>query len=114
MFDNQLYPQLKGTGMGNDFAASYACLTIGFQEESLLFPVELPKQFNDNDCKLIQNAYQRYMDDGFLIWPSHLDPAIFHSILNNLHPDINYTMDPSRKHEDYCELNMLDIRIILH
>ena len=36
-FDGKLYHQLQGTGMGVDFAAPYACLTIGFLEETKLF-----------------------------------------------------------------------------
>ena len=37
LFDSQLYHQLEGTGMGVDFAAAYACLTIGYLEEVFLF-----------------------------------------------------------------------------
>ena len=69
VFHDQLYHQLEGTGMGIDFAASYACLSIGYLEEAYLFPINLPRYFSKEDCKLIQKAYDRYMDDGFLIWP---------------------------------------------
>ena len=36
-FDGNFYHQLQGTGMGVDFAAPYACLTIGYLEETKLF-----------------------------------------------------------------------------
>ena len=53
------------------------------------------------------------MDDGFLIWPSHLDIDIFKTLLNNLHPGIEYTIEKGKVYEHYQELNMLDILVIL-
>ena len=42
-FDNDMYKQVKGTAMGTKFAPAYACLTVGYLEETKLFPVILPK-----------------------------------------------------------------------
>ena len=38
LFDGTLYKQTAGTAMGTKFAPSYACLTIGYLEETKLFP----------------------------------------------------------------------------
>ena len=54
------------------------------------------------------------MDDGFLIWPISLDVNIFISILNNLHPNIKLTVERGKFIRDKQELNMLDIKVILH
>ena len=113
-FDSKFFHQLDGTGMGNDMAANYACLTMGYQEEAILFPIELPRYFNNTDINRIQTAYNRFMDDGFLIWPRHLDINIFIAILNNLHPNIKYTIEMGKCTGDKQELVMLDILVILH
>ena len=54
LFDNVLHKQIKGTAMGTKFAPSYACLTIGFLEETKLFPIILPKYFNHETCEYIE------------------------------------------------------------
>ena len=97
VFQDQLYHQLEGTGMGIDFAASYVCLSIGYLEEAYLFPTHLPRYFSKEDCKLIQKAYDRYMDDGVLIWPVQLDINVLIGIINQLHPRIKYTVDRGKK-----------------
>ena len=51
------------------------------------------------------------MDDDFLIWPKQLNINIFIGIINMLHPNIKYTVDRETTTQ---ELNMLDIKIILH
>ena len=109
-----MFHQLDGTGMGIDFAASYACLSIGYLEEVYLFPIYLPRYFTQEECAIIQQAYDRFMDDGFLIWPISLDVNIFISILNNLHPNIKLTVERGKFTRDKQELNMLDIKVILH
>ena len=114
LFDSQLYHQLEGTGMGVDFAAAYACLTIGYLEEVFLFPKYLPLYFTREQRQLIQNAFYRYMDDGFIIWPKDLDITQFMKALNKLHAQIKYTVDVGEKDSDKQVVNMLDIAVILH
>ncbi|XP_065662664.1 uncharacterized protein LOC136085297 [Hydra vulgaris] len=64
IFDDQVYHQITGTAMGTDFAPNYACLTIRFLEETLLFPKILPKYFSKEEVKNIEQFYFRYVDDG--------------------------------------------------
>ena len=88
-----MYHQLHGTGMGVDFAGAYACLTIGYLEETRMFNLYLPQQFTSEQIVIIKQTFKRYMDDGFLLWPTALDIQIFISILGKLHPDIKYTIE---------------------
>ena len=115
LFDNELYRQIKGTAMGTKFAPSYACLTIGFLEETRLFPTILCKYFDNNTCKYIEKNYIRYMDDSFITLPKNMDPSLLQSALNEMDTSINFTMEKGRTHHDNLEtLNFLDIKIILH
>ena len=59
--------------MGTKFAPPLANLSVGFLEKTVLFPVELPKYFPHDNCKLIEELFKRYIDDGFLRWHSTLD-----------------------------------------
>lgn len=101
--------------MGTKFAPSYACLTVGFLEETLLFPAVLPKYFSHQICKYIETNYFRYMDDGFIALPEDLDPILLQQALNELNPSIKFTMEKGKKNADNVEsLNFLDIKILLH
>ena len=61
-----MFNQVMGTTMGTKFAPPYANLSVGFLEETVLFLVELPKYFSHDNCKLIEELFRRYVDDGFL------------------------------------------------
>ena len=104
MFDSNHYHQLKGT----KFAPPYACLTIGYLEETKLY-IELPFHFSTSSCVLIQNMFCRFIDDGYILWPSELDINIFTNILNN----ISFTVEPGAHHvsedgEITEQINFLD------
>ena len=70
LFDNELHHQETGTGMGTKFAPHYACLCIGYLEETKLFPVLLPNHFDMLECQYIENNFFRFIDDGFITWPT--------------------------------------------
>ena len=55
--------------MSTKCALPYACLYIGYQEQTKLFTQELPKYFSNEECLLIKEFVKRYMDDGFIFWP---------------------------------------------
>ena len=105
-------------GMGTKYAPSYVCLTIGYQEETKLFTQELPKYFSNEECLLIKEFFKRYMDDGFIFWPKHLDFNSFSICLNNLHPAIKYTFEKAKvivENSESCQvINFLDVSVILH
>ena len=53
------------------------------------------------------------MDDGFLIWPLHLNFNLFMNSLNNLHPAIKYAHEKANIQESSQSLNFLDVTVIL-
>ena len=99
IFDDQLYNQLQGTAMGMVAAPPYACLVLGYLEETKLFPTLLPKYFNKEQCKTIKNYFKRYMDDGFIPFDTSIDINTFISYLNEMHPSIKFTYEKAEMSE---------------
>ncbi|XP_065658991.1 uncharacterized protein LOC136083516 [Hydra vulgaris] len=116
LFDNQLFHQITGTAMGTDFAPDYACLSIGFLEETILFPKILPRLFSNDEVHTIEQFYFRYVDDGFNIWPKHLDINKFKLSLAELNNSITFTIDYGielvEKENIYNIINFIDISVI--
>ena len=77
--------------METRFVPQYPCLVVGYEEETKLFPNELPKFFLTEKIQIIKKVFRQYMDDGFLEWPAMLSFFSFMGLLNNLHPSIKYT-----------------------
>ena len=115
-FNSELYNQIKGTAMGASFAAPYACLTIGYLEETKLYP-ELESQFGKEEMEKIKNTYRRFMDDGIVFLPAHICKKNFLSILNGMDPSIVFTLEESEsillKGKRAEKLNFLDICIMI-
>ena len=78
-----MFNQVIGTAIGTKFAPPYPNLSAGFLEETILFPVELPKYFFHDNYKLINQLLKGYIDDGFLAWHSTLDIKVLNKVLNN-------------------------------
>ena len=72
-----MFNQIFGTAMGTKCAPPHACLTIGYKEETKLLTQELLKYFSNEECLLIKEFFKRYMDDGFIFRPKHLDFSSF-------------------------------------
>ena len=53
-----------GTAMGPKCALPYACLTIGYQEETKCFTQELPKYFSVGEYELIKEVFIWYINDA--------------------------------------------------
>ena len=47
-FGDTTWHQVVGTAMGKEVASPYACLTVGFLEETILFPRLLPANFEQD------------------------------------------------------------------
>ena len=116
-FDGQLWLQLVGTAMGTDFAPPYACLTMGFLEETKLEP-ELQKHYTPSQTRQIIENFLRYIDDGFILWLLEMDLDLFKEIMNSLHPSIKFTFELGKKITMQDRLikilNFLDILIMLY
>lgn len=63
---------------------------------------------------MIKKAFKRYVDDGFILWPSLLDIDILIDILNKLHKSIKYTVEKGNIDGTTQTINMLDVKVILH
>ena len=51
LFDNHMYVWLLGAAITTKCVPPYACLTVGYLEETKLFINELPKYFNESECQ---------------------------------------------------------------
>ena len=113
-----MFNPIIGTAMGTNCASLYACLTIGYEEETKLFTQELPKYFSNEECLLIKEFFKRYMDDGFIFWPKHLDFNSFTICLNDLHPAMKHTFEKAKvivENSESCQvIKVLDVSVILH
>ena len=113
-----MFNPIIGTAMGTNCASLYACLTIGYQEETKLFTQELPKYFSNEECLLIKELFKRYMDDGFIFWPKHLDFNSFTICLNDLHPAMKHTFEKAKvivENSESCQvIKVVDVSVILH
>ena len=118
LFDNIMYRQVKGTAMGPDFAPPYACLSVGFLEETKLFDSLQQVLNNDDYVRLITNL-KRYMDDGFVPLPKSIPADTFLQILNDLHPSIKFTLEKAvttnePSNQAVQSVNFLDVTVILN
>ena len=68
LFGSKIFNQIFGTAIGTKCAPPYACLTIGYQDETKLFTQKLPQYFPNEACLLINEFFKRYMD---VFWPKH-------------------------------------------
>ena len=115
-FDSSVWHQLCGTALGKTFAPPYACLTIGFLEETILFPILLPKYFDQQTTELIIEYLFRYIDDEIIPTPGCVPPDLFLKVLNEMHSSIQFTMTKAMKTtffgEEACATNFLAIMVI--
>ena len=95
-----MYLQLIGTAIGTIFAPPYACLTVGYLEETKFYPV-LRSTFKPEIAEFIINIYMRYMDDGIVSLPSSMDIAKFSKILNSMDRRLKFTIERARQEQDH-------------
>ena len=81
-----MFLQLVGTAMGTKFAKSYASLSVSYLEETILFPRLIPLHFTLTECKLIEEIFERFMDDGFVLWSKNAKFDVFRKLLIELDP----------------------------
>ena len=91
-----MFLQLVGTVMGTKFASPYACLSVGYLEETILFPCLLPLHFTLTKCKLIEEVFKHFMDDGFDLRPKNANIDTSREPLNELHPSLKFTVEKGK------------------
>ena len=104
-FNDEFFRQRKGTAMGTKVAPTYAALTIGFLEQKLYS--KIAEEFGQIFKIEFEKVWKRFLDDCFLLWSkSEDDLRKLHLMLNDLHEDINFTMETSN-----VELPFLDVKV---
>jgi hypothetical protein len=104
-FDNKNFLQVLGTAMGSKCAPTYATLVLGYLEHKLYNTVK--NKYGENVGIYFREMWKRYLDDCFIIWNKDFgDIKELHSILNDLHPNIKFTMEHSES-----EIPFLDILV---
>ena len=115
-FNGFTFNQLSGTAMGSSFASFYACLTIGYLEETILFPA-IDAKYDEHIAKIIKETYKRFMDDGIVFLPIEVSKTEFLELLNAMHPSITFTLEDSEtirmNNKEVQKLNFLDILVML-
>ena len=91
-FNDTTWHQLTGTAMGKEVASPYACLTVGFLEETKLFPCLLPSVFGKKLAEEIIERYYRFVDDGITAPPDVVEPEHFKNTLNQMNPAVQFTI----------------------
>ena len=62
--------------MVTKFAPPYACLSVGYLEKTILFSRLLRLHFTLTECKLTEEIFKRFMDDGFALWPKSATTSV--------------------------------------
>ena len=78
-----MFLQAIGIAIGTKFAPPYACLAMGYLEETKLYP-QLRRHLEVDNYELIVRLFLRYMDDGIVPLPKSLDIKIFENILQSM------------------------------
>ena len=117
MFDKKMFLQVIGTAIGTIFAPPYACLSMGFLEETKLYP-ELQLHFDNETCQYLIRLFLRYMDDGIVPLPKHVDFNIFKNILQSMDENIDFTFEEATETLQngilLKTLSFLDVTVILN
>ena len=91
-FNRTMWHQLCGTAMGKSFAPPYACLTMGYLEETILIPKLIPRNFDSETSKMIIDYLMRYIDDGIMVLPECVTVEEFLRIMNSMNASIQHTV----------------------
>ena len=102
-FNDTFYRQEKGTAMGTKFAPVYATLTIGYLEEKLYTIIET--NYDTEFQRYLKKYWKRFLDDCFIPWTKSEEELIkFHSVLNNLHNDIRFTLEYDQNEQPFLDV----------
>ena len=115
-FNGTMWHQLCGTAMGKSFAPPYACLTMGYLEETILIPKLIPRNFDGETAKIIIEYLMRYIDDGIMILPNTVTIERFLGIMNSMDPSLQFTVSLPEPHRierrNFMCTNFLAIKVL--
>ena len=100
-FNNNLYEQIDGVGMGQPCAPTLSDIFLSFHEQTWLqnCPIDIKPA-----------VYKRYVDDTFLLFKNISQIDRFLNYLNSQHPNIKFT----KELEQDRSLPFLDIKITMN
>lgn len=102
-FNGNFFLQKKGMAMGTDMACNGGDLTVGYYEVKLI--ANLHAQEGPDYANYIDKNLMRYRDDVFIYLPDYLgQPAKILNYLNNMHPNLNFTMNQSRNKIEFLSI----------
>ena len=83
-FNKTLYKQIEGLSMGNPCAPTLANIFLCYIEE---------RMFGQCPDDIKPLFYKRYLDDTFVVFQSEAQAERFHSYINTIHANIQFTME---------------------
>ena len=98
LFNNKIYKQIEGLGMGLPLGPTFANIFMCHNEEKWLN--ECPSDFRPV-------FYKRYIDDTFVLFRDQSHSSLFLDYLNSRHANIKFTKDE----ETHNKLNFLDVTV---
>ena len=105
-FQNCVYILFNGCPMGRSYGPVWATLSIGYLEETKLYPTI--KRVFPQAADSIINSYGRFQDDTFILNELGIDRNKIIEIFNDLHQDLQFTMEHSND-----ELAFLDVIVYI-
>ena len=95
-FNDTVYKQISGTGMGRIYAPAAADLKVGYQEVNVEQIIR--NRFGESTYQYFQRNYFRYLDYVFMIWARSLpDITEIVDILNSIDPNIKFLAETSEE-----------------
>ena len=106
-FNGKFFKQLNGTATGIKPAPPYANLVMGYLEIQLYY--KLIAKSGQQVATYFWNHYRRYLDDGQIMWDSRIGDfsEVFFQLLNDMHPQINFTKESSSTKLTYLDVNIV-------
>ena len=95
-FNDEYFLQLIGTATGTDMAPTYATLTMGYHELTFYAISEI--RWGVEIREYIEQTWGRFLDDCEVPMDEEkVQPEELHSILNSIHPKVQFTMKQSKE-----------------
>ena len=91
-FNSSVYMQVNGCAMGRDYGPPWATLSIGYLEETKLYPA-IHKIFPITVAEQIIKHYRRYQDDTLIIDQHNVEIECLLKLFNSLHPLLQFTIE---------------------
>ena len=97
-FDNGLYRQIDGVGIGSSLGPTLANAFLCHYEKEWL---------DSSPIEFKPKLYKTYVDDSFIVFRLRDDVKKFVDYMNTKHPNVNFTFEI----EDQNRFSFLDIKI---